>query len=85
MSCPACGGRISRLNRKGVCHACFARSRGAIRANRSRIDWCPPEYRDGYFRLRAKAKLPAAEARRIVEDEIAADDRAFEGLYNRAM
>src|SRR3546814_9943464 len=44
-------------------------------ASRSRLSWCPPEYRDEYRRLTRAKMLPAAEARPIIEDMIAADAR----------
>src|SRR3546814_1897796 len=47
-------------------------------ASRSRLSWCPPEYRDEYRRLTRAKMLPAAEARPIIEDMIAADARSEE-------
>src|SRR3546814_3588843 len=46
-------------------------------ASRSRLSWCPPEYRDEYRRLTRAKMLPAAEARPIIEDMIAADARRY--------
>lgn len=43
-----------------------------VRASRSRMAWCPPEYRDEYRRLTRSKMLPAAEARTIIEGLIAA-------------
>lgn len=49
------------------------------KAGRKRTDtvlaWCPPEYRDRYRHLKDSQLLRAAEARRIIEDEIATDER----------
>ena len=48
-----------------------------IRAGRtlreSRIGWCPMEYRAEYQRMRDNGNFTAAEARRIIEDQIERD------------
>lgn len=36
------------------------------RASRSRMAWCPVEYRDEYRRLTRIKQLPAAEAKRVI-------------------
>ncbi|GGJ39639.1 hypothetical protein CDQ92_13240 [Sphingopyxis bauzanensis] len=41
-------------------------------ASRSRLSWCPPEYRDEYRRLTRVKMLPAAESRKVIEDLISA-------------
>lgn len=42
------------------------------KASRSRLSWCPIEYRDEYRRLTRVKMLPAAAARNVIEDLIAA-------------
>ena len=39
------------------------------------LAWCPPEYRDRYRHLKATKRMRAAEARALIEDEIASDER----------
>ncbi len=39
-----------------------------------RIGWCPPEYRDLYFEITRKTETPAAEAKKIILDQIKADE-----------
>lgn len=41
-------------------------------ASRSRLAWCPPEYRDEYRRLTRVKMLSAADSRKVIEDLIAA-------------
>lgn len=41
------------------------------KASRSRLEWCPPEYRDEYRHLTRKKQIPAPTARQIIEDLIA--------------
>lgn len=48
------------------------RSANARKAALASIAWCPLEYRDEYTRLKRSLEIPAAEARRIIEDLIAA-------------
>ena len=44
----------------------------------TRLGWCPPEHRDSYRRLRAQRGMTAAEAKRIILDEIATAKRRAE-------
>lgn len=46
-------------------------------ASRSRLSWCPPEYRAEYRRLTRAKMIPAAEARPIIENMIAVDARRY--------
>ena len=48
------------------------RSANARKAALAAIAWCPPEYREEYSRLKRVKELPAAEARRVIEELIAA-------------
>lgn len=43
----------------------------------TKLAWCPPEYRDEYRRLIKRQNIPAAEARPMIEDMIAADARRY--------
>lgn len=45
---------------------------GAARTN-TVLAWCPPAYRDQYRTLTVSQRLPAAEARRLIEEQIATD------------
>jgi hypothetical protein len=47
------------------------------RIDRRRLDWCPAEYRGLYHALVAKG-LAAAEARRMIRDQIVVDARRQE-------
>ena len=44
----------------------------------TRLGWCPPEYRDSYRKLSRKRHMTAAEAKRIILDEIATAQRRAE-------
>lgn len=47
------------------------------RANsRVRLGWCPPELQDEYRRLTRSKMLPAAEARAVIEDQVAREKAA---------
>lgn len=51
---------------------------GAIRAlNRRRVEWCPLEYRDDYRFLKRVKHYSAAQARQMIEDRIASDQRRY--------
>lgn len=55
-----------------------ARMEGAMRRlGQRRVAWCPLEYRDDYRRLKRVKHKSAAEARRMIEELIAADARRF--------
>jgi len=45
--------------------------------SRSRMSWCPLEYRDEYRRLTRSKMLLASEARRMIESLIVSDARAY--------
>jgi hypothetical protein len=47
------------------------------RYNRARVSWCPLEYRDEYHRLKRVKHCSAAEARRLIEEMIAADTARY--------
>lgn len=53
----------------------------AVRAENGRkrtetvLAWCPPEHRDHYFHLSVTKRMPAAEAKRLVLDHIAREQR----------
>lgn len=63
-----------------------ARQKAGRSLSRTRLGWLPLEYRDEYFRLRNNHKYSAADARRIIEDQIARDlDRyVATGLLQRS-
>jgi hypothetical protein len=46
------------------------------KVSRRALAWCPLAYRDEYRRLRDAGNIPAAEARQMILDLIAADERA---------
>lgn len=46
--------------------------------NRSRLAWCPLEYRGEYRRLTRIKHIAAPIARRMIEDMVAADLRSFQ-------
>lgn len=46
--------------------------------SRKRLEWCPLEYRDTYRRLTRSKNLTAAEARSVIEAQIAADVTAYQ-------
>ncbi|WP_156679375.1 hypothetical protein [Sphingomonas profundi] len=48
-----------------------ARSAAVASTDRAKFGWCPPELRPAYHRLVRTKRIPAAEARRIIEAEIA--------------
>lgn len=72
--------RERRRERGKICCNCRAAAAGTearLKAGRSlswrRLGWLPLEYRDEYFGLRRNFKFRAAEARRIIEEQIARD------------
>ena len=48
-----------------------ARARAIAVTDRVKFAWCPPELRPAYHSLIREKRIPAAEARRIIEAEIA--------------
>lgn len=54
------------------------RSARARKAAQAAIAWCPLEYRPEYNRLKRSQELPAAEARRIIEDLIASHAKRYQ-------
>lgn len=52
-----------------------ARAAAGAKTREFWLGWCPQEYRARYKYLTANMKIRAAEARRMVEDEIKADQR----------
>lgn len=50
-----------------------ARLKAGRTLSQTRLGWLPVEYRDEYFRLRSNHKYSAADARRIIEDQIDRD------------
>lgn len=50
-----------------------ARQRAARTLSKTRLGWLPGRYREEYFRFRNNLKMPAAEARRIIEDQMVHD------------
>ena len=69
--------RIARLretlakpeHRERLVETCQANSR-------TRLGWCPPELQDEYRRLTRSKMLPAAEARAVIEDQVAREKAA---------
>ena len=47
-----------------------ARKKAGRTLSKTRLGWLPASYRDEYFRLRNNMKMPAPEARRIIEDQM---------------
>lgn len=45
------------------------------------LAWCPPEYRDRYRELKNRCLMRAAEARAMIEEEIAADKRRAKAAH----
>lgn len=61
------------------------RPEAARKRSETVMGWCPPEYREQYRELRYKGKrLKAAEARRVIEEKIAAD-RALMTPFERQL
>ena len=56
---------------------------GRLQSDR-RLAWCPAEYRDLYMHLLKKKHVPAAEARRLVEEQMTADGVEQPAVDNRA-
>jgi len=46
-------------------------------ASRTRMAWCPPEYREQYHHLTRVKRLTAGEARALLKDMIARDARRY--------
>lgn len=46
------------------------RAKVAARVTETRLGWCPPEWRAEYERLIRSKRLPAAEARAVIEAEL---------------
>lgn len=53
------------------------RDRAGRTLSQTRLGWLPLEYRDDYFRLRSNHKYSAADARRLIEAQIAADHARY--------
>jgi len=62
---------LSRPEVQAKAHGPEARSKAGRKTSETRLAWCPPEMRDEYRRLIRSKLIPAAEARRIIESEIA--------------
>lgn len=62
---------LSRPEVRAKAHCPDARKRAARKTSETRLAWCPPERRDEYRHLITSKLIPAAEARRIIEAEIA--------------
>lgn len=76
--CSCCNQQLDRRgrNRFGLCRSCSAKRNTAnLCKGRPRQDWCPPEYRHELRKLRW-AKFPAAEAKKIILEQIAKEGRA---------
>lgn len=66
-----CGMLGLGVQRLGAGHP--ARIAAGRKLSETRMGWCPLEYRDEYRRLVRSKLVSAAEARRMIEDMIAAD------------
>ncbi|SKB26974.1 hypothetical protein [Sphingopyxis flava] len=73
-------GRMIGKTRLGVMNrpaGCPSRILAGRRSGATKLAWCPVEYRDDYRRLVKSQGLKAAEARKVIEDQIAADAARF--------
>ena len=57
-------------------HGPEARRKAGLARTETVLGWCPPHLRDEYRRLLHKKHIPAAEARKMIETQIASDERA---------
>lgn len=71
-------GRAVGLSKLGVTPAGSAsRIAAGKSSSATKLAWCPPEYRDEYKRLVKRQNIPAAQARPMIEDMVAADARRY--------
>lgn len=54
-----------------------ARLRAGRAASATKLAWCPPEYRDDYRNLVKRQGIRAVQARKMIQETIAADARRY--------
>lgn len=62
---------LNRPDVRAKAHSPEARQKAGRATHETRMAWCPPELRADYRRLIRSKLIPAAEARKIIEAEIA--------------
>lgn len=82
--CGTCGKLLRYDNRSGYCRDHFTAgidtAERTRRAVASRLAWCPSPYRREYHGLIYRVGLSAAEARRIILEQVARDTGTFDPL-----
>lgn len=66
------GARVGKLPRRG-CHSPERNAKASIAATQRYLGWCPPAYRESYRKLVRNSGIKAADARRMIEEQVARD------------